>query len=54
LNDSLDNLLRGLVQSGVHHLKTGVAQGSGDNFSSAIMAVKAGLSDHDSVGAFHR
>ena len=37
--------LRRLPQAGVNHFHAGVAQGAGDHFGAAVVAVEAGLGD---------
>ena len=47
LDRGLDDLLRGLVQAGVDHLVTGVAQGPGDDLGAPVVTVETGLGHHD-------
>src|SRR5262245_35301485 len=46
------DLLGGPLESGVHHLDTGVTQGVGDHLGAAVVAVEAGLGDQDFHGFF--
>ena len=43
-----DDLLGRLAQAGVDHLHAGVAQRAGDHLGAPVVAVEAGLGDHDS------
>ncbi len=53
LNDRLDDLLGRLVQPRVDDLKTGVAQGSRDDLGAAVVPIKTGFGDDDSVRTIH-
>ncbi len=53
LDRRLDDLLGGLMETGVDHLHARVAQGAGDDLGPAIMAVEAGLRDHDAYLPLH-
>ena len=47
LDRGLDDLLGRLVQAGVDDLVAGVAQRAGHDLGAAVVAVEAGLADHD-------
>jgi len=47
------DLLRRLVQAGVDDLETVVPKGPRDHLGAPIVAVEAGLCDHDAVRAVH-
>jgi hypothetical protein len=47
LKSSLDDLIDGLMKTGVDHLHPPVPKGLGDNLRSSIMAVQAGLRHQD-------
>ena len=53
LDDRLDDLLGRLVQTGVDDFEARVAQGAGDDLGAAVVPVKTGLGDDDSVRAIH-
>jgi hypothetical protein len=45
LNSSRNYLLRSLVQTGVNHLDTRVAEGTGNDFGTAVVTVQARFSN---------
>ncbi len=47
LDRGLDDLLGRLVEAGVDHLVTGVAQGARDDLGAAVVAVETRLGHHD-------
>ena len=53
LEHGLGDLLGGLVQPGVDHLETVVAQRPRDRLGAAVVPVESGLGDDDSVLALH-
>ena len=44
--------LRRLAEAGVDHFHAGVAQGAGDDFGAAVVAIEAGLGDQHSDSLF--
>src|SRR5438128_11505580 len=53
LDHGLDDLLGRLVEPGVDDLHPRVAEGAGDDLRAAVVAVQAGLRDHDADLARH-
>jgi hypothetical protein len=53
LERGLDDLLRRLVQPGIDHLHARVPERSCDDLRPAIVAVEAGLRDHDTESPLH-
>ena len=50
LDGGSDDHLRGLTEASVDHLHAGVAEGAGDDFCAAVVAVEAGFGDEDADG----
>jgi hypothetical protein len=53
LQDRLGHLLGRLAEPRVDDLEAGVTQGSRDHLGTPVVAVEAGLGDHDAVVALH-
>ena len=54
LEGGLRHLLGRLVQAGVDHLEAGVTQRAGDHLRAPVVAVEAGLGDHDAIAPPHQ
>ena len=53
LDHGLDDLLGGLMETGVDNLESLVTEGTGNHLCTTVMTIKAGLCNNDSVGALH-
>jgi predicted NAD-dependent protein-ADP-ribosyltransferase YbiA (DUF1768 family) len=53
LDHRRDDLLWGLMKSGVDDLKSRITQGSGNHLGSTIMTIKTRLGNDYSIGTFH-
>jgi hypothetical protein len=54
LNNSLHDLLGGLMQAGIDNLKTGITQSPSDHFCAPIVTVEAGFGDYDPIRSLHQ